>query len=175
MKEIDKNSGFAGKPRNSGLEIASCDYIMFLDSDDYFTETACETLYDKISSNSSLDIVLGGYTNILTGGYKEKNFKLAYKDEDEICYDNTTNSLDLIRLNPAISAKIYKRDMLLNNNIKFKEDIPAQDLVFVLEAIFASNKILSLNKFNVYNRLVRQSCIDVKSITKNVNKSYYPH
>ena len=169
---LTKNSGFAGKPRNVGLDKASSKYVMFLDSDDYFSETACEVLYNKISSDSSLDIVLGGYTNILTDGYEEKNFKLAYKDEEELYYDNTTNSLDLVRLNPAISAKIYRKDMLEKNNISFKEDIPAQDLVFVLEAIFASNKIVSLNRFNVYNRLVRQSKKDVKSVTKNVNKDY---
>ena len=42
---LKENSGFAGRPRNIGIEKSNTEYLMFLDSDDYFNEDACETLY----------------------------------------------------------------------------------------------------------------------------------
>ena len=39
-KILDENSGAAGKPRNVGIELASADYIMFIDPDDFFTNDA---------------------------------------------------------------------------------------------------------------------------------------
>ena len=49
---LDENSGFAGKPRNIGIENATAPYLMFLDPDDIFLENACEVLYDNISKNN---------------------------------------------------------------------------------------------------------------------------
>ena len=42
----NKNQGI-GKTRNFGIEKATGKYIMFLDSDDYLREDACQILYDK--------------------------------------------------------------------------------------------------------------------------------
>ena len=57
---LDENSGFAGKPRNIGIENATAPYLMFLDPDDIFLEDACEILYDNISKNN-LELVSGNY------------------------------------------------------------------------------------------------------------------
>ena len=57
---LDENSGFAGKPRNIGIENATAPYLMFLDPDDIFLEDACEILYDNINKNN-LELVSGNY------------------------------------------------------------------------------------------------------------------
>ena len=44
------NKGLSGA-RNTGLDMATGKYIMFLDSDDFFNPTACENLYDCIEKN----------------------------------------------------------------------------------------------------------------------------
>ena len=45
---LSENSGFAGKPRNVGIENATAPYLMFLDPDDVFLEDACKILYESI-------------------------------------------------------------------------------------------------------------------------------
>ena len=55
---LNKNSGAAGKPRNVGLSHATKDYIMFLDSDDYLMDNACEILYNEIIKEN-IDVVSG--------------------------------------------------------------------------------------------------------------------
>lgn len=57
---LSENSGFAGKPRNVGIENATAPYLMFLDPDDIFLEDACEVLYDNITEND-LELVSGNY------------------------------------------------------------------------------------------------------------------
>ncbi len=55
-----KNSGFAGTPRNMGMEKATSDFIMFLDADDIYKEDICEVFYNKITSED-VDVVSGNY------------------------------------------------------------------------------------------------------------------
>ena len=165
---LDENSGAAGKPRNIGLEEASCDFVMFLDSDDFFVENAIEVLYNQINGNAELDIVLGGYQNIHGDN---KQIVLPFKNSDESYFEDTTNCIDLVKINPAISAKIFRTSFLVENNIKFPEGIPGQDLVFFLDAFFNAKNVLSLNNFIVYNRILRFDDND-KSISLNVTSKY---
>lgn len=165
---LDENSGAAGKPRNVGLNIASSDFVMFLDSDDCFVENALEILLNKIRQDDELDIVLGGYVNIYD---KKQEIILPFKGNEDKYFVNTLNEFDLAKMNPAISSKIFRKDFLIRNNIIFPEGIPGQDLVFFLNSFFNSSKILSLNDFIVYKRILRSKGSD-KSISFNLNYNY---
>lgn len=165
---LDENSGAAGKPRNVGLNIASSDFVMFLDSDDCFVENALEILLNKIRQDDELDIVLGGYVNVYD---KKQEIILPFKGKEDKYFVNTLNEFDLAKINPAISSKIFRKDFLIKNNIKFPEGVPGQDLVFFLNSFFNSSKILSLNDFIVYKRILRSKGSD-KSISFNLNYNY---
>jgi glycosyltransferase involved in cell wall biosynthesis len=53
----DKNSGCAGKPRNTGLDNSIGDYITFIDSDDLVSNNYIEKIINKID-NSEFDYCL---------------------------------------------------------------------------------------------------------------------
>ena len=66
---LNENMGGAFGPRNIALDYANGEYLMFLDSDDTFTEDACETLYNKINEYFRLfqhfdQIHKRSYTNV---------------------------------------------------------------------------------------------------------------
>lgn len=69
---------------------------------------------------------------------------------------------------PSFWTKIYKTDLILNNNIKFPEVISGEDLNFLLEAYFNANGILFLNNKFIYNYYMRFEDNE-KSVTKNIN------
>lgn len=165
---LDENSGAAGKPRNVGLEMASSEFVMFLDSDDCFRRNAIEKLYHKLILDKELDIVLGGYVNIYDG---KKEVILPFKDRKDMYFNDVLNEFNLVKINPAISSKLFRKDFLIKNNIKFPEGIPGQDLVFFLNSFFQSNKVLSLSNFIVYERILRSNGLN-KSISFNVNYNY---
>ena len=166
---LDKNSGAAGKPRNIGIKESSSDFIIFLDSDDYFVENAIEKLYNKIILDNELDIVLGGYANIYENN--ENEIVLPNGKSNETLFSDTKRNMDLIKINPAISAKLFRKSLLINNGITFPEGIPGQDLVFVLNSFFNAKKVLSLNNFIVYNRFLRFNGSN-KSISFDITPKY---
>lgn len=166
---LKENSGFAGRPRNIGIEKSNTEYLMFLDSDDYFNEDACEMLYSEINKNPDIDMVLGGYTNIRSNS--KNNKYIRNKKQQKTLYKGGKNDYVLLTTPPSISSKIFRKKLLIENDIRFPEGIPAQDLVFVCNTICCSNLILSLNKYLVYNRRLREDPNNL-SVTQNIKIPY---
>ena len=143
----NKNQGI-GKTRNFGIEKATSKYIMFLDSDDYLEETACEELYKKANADN-LDLVICDYYKLYENGIKE-DIKL-------ISFENTTLKETpnlLLDVNLAPWNKIYKKDLIIKNNIKFVENLKYEDAPFVAECFDKAKKIgkvdLMLNAYIIH-------------------------
>lgn len=159
---LDECSGYPGKPRNIGLENATADYVMFLDSDDYLENTACERLYDTITEENA-DIVGGSYTTENKKGVRKinewawtitltspdlkkdirkKKTKEILSQPDFKFIIEDLNETPTILGNSNIWCKIYKRSLIEDNKIVFPEDIVAQDSVFLLETFYNAKKIV---------------------------------
>lgn len=164
---LNSNSGSAGKPRNEGMKYVFSDYILFLDPDDYLLDNACEVLYDRMM-DSDADIVIGGYA-------KNKDWVVHWysvSDNSESIISNPFKNPSLYLNPPGLATKLFKKELIVENNISFPEKIPAQDLVFVTNCFLNANTIVSLNDFIVYcYNSVRNNEND-KSISNNVNINY---
>ncbi|WP_297899000.1 glycosyltransferase family 2 protein [Methanobrevibacter sp.] len=163
---LETNSGYAGTPRNVGINYATSDYIMFLDPDDYYVNNACEVLYDEIIETGS-DIVFGTYK--LTKDSNHKIQKNTFKNIVRV--EKIDEELNLLKLYPSIWTKIYNRKFIVDNNIRFLDGVPAQDLVFVVNSFLKANGIVYLpnNIITCYN-FTRQknNC----SVSHNISKKY---
>lgn len=113
--------------RNESVKKASGDYIMFIDNDDYIDEDYIETFVREIE-NEDYDVVLGGYRRPNENGKILRTMKL--KDEEWAKF-----------LIMAPWAKIYKRQYLIENDIKFLSVNLGEDVYFNLKAMLKSNKI----------------------------------
>ena len=129
----NKNQGI-GKTRNFGIEKATSKYIMFLDSDDYLDKTACEKLFKK-AEKDKLDIVLCDFYKEYDDGRIEKIINPSFKDS------SLKDNPDIITEYLCPWAKIYKRNLLIDNNIRFVENLKYEDAPFVIEALDKANKI----------------------------------
>ena len=141
---LSSNSGFPGKPRNLGIKNSAANYIMFLDADDLYLDNTCETLYKKIK-NDGCDLVSGNFIQI-------KNKKEIIKDWDylnlknkELKINNILDKLDLFNVAPSVWVKIYKKSFLLRNDIRFVENLPAEDLIFVSEALIKARCLIFID------------------------------
>ena len=74
----------------------------------------------------------------------------------------------IFKILPSFWTKIYKRSLILDNDIEFPPFVSAEDLNFLLLALFHSDGILFLNDKLVYNYYMRLE-EEEKSITKNIN------
>lgn len=134
----NKNQGI-GKTRNFGIEKATSKYIMFLDSDDYLEKNACEDLYTK-AEKDKLDIVICDFYKEYDDGRIEEIKTPSF--ENSSLKDNP----DIITEYLCPWAKIYKRDLIIKNNIRFVEDLKYEDAPFVIEALDKAKKIGKVDK-----------------------------
>lgn len=162
---LDENSGAAGKPRNVGIELASADYIMFIDPDDFFTSDACRRLYDIISQEDA-DIVSGGHAHkgdnreyvpfpnlwasTLTdpGDSIESRQNAArqmFKDNDGQIRIDSVDEMGSVVTNFGLSSKIFRRKFIIDNDISFPINIPAQDSVFLFNSFINANGIIFIS------------------------------
>lgn len=140
----DENSGYGGKPRNIGLKHSTADYVLFLDGDDHLLVNACEVLYDKIVY-SYADIVIGGQINVFSDGVLEHNPPILSSKEEN--FFKNVNNHKLLSMRPAISAKLFNKFLLTNNNIEFPEGIPGEDLTFSAGSDTEFSKHHNTNKY----------------------------
>ena len=158
VSKTDENSGFAGKPRNIGLEKSTSEYVLFLDGDDQLLVDSCEVLLKNITSNNS-DIAIGSHINRYETNVLEHNTALPLGQKEVF---ESVNDVNLLNVTPAISAKLFKKELMLKNNIKFAEGIPGQDLVFLVESILNSKKITVLNNQYIYYRNIHDNSTSYK-------------
>lgn len=147
-----ENNYGIGISRNDGLKHATADYIMFLDSDDWYDLNACELAYKQISKNNDDICFFNSKRCDENGNFIKMNAKLSpFKDY----LDGQTFSLkdikkDFINGKIACWTRIYNREFLLSNNILFPETKRAEDIEFSIKLYLTAQKLSVLN-FPLYN------------------------
>ena len=134
----NKNQGI-GKTRNFGISKSTGKYIMFLDSDDYLSKNACQKMYEKILESNS-DLVVCDFYKVYDFG-KTEEIKLSSFSETSL--KGRPSIINEINLAPW--NKIYKRELITKNKIKFIENLKYEDAPFVIEALSKAKKITKIN------------------------------
>ena len=128
-----------GGARNRGLEIASGEYVVFIDGDDWIERDMLEQLYDYAKENDC-DIVDSDYYQ--ENGKGESSIKQSIKEE----LFPINSSKVLICNAGRIVTKIFRREFLIENNIKFIEKKKFEDNPY-LPIVFAYTiKVGKVNK-----------------------------
>ena len=114
IKSFIKENGGQGSARNFGLTKANGEYIGYVDSDDYVELDMYEKLYNKAKTNN-YDIVTCGNYNV------SENYENKIVDNIVTIYKSKTENIIFGKM--AVWNKIYKKEILVNNNIEFKEKV----------------------------------------------------
>ena len=125
-----KNEGQA-IARNLGIEMATGEFISFVDSDDYIENTMMEELYRNAIENSS-DIVICDYI-------EECPNKKIEKKSLFINTENLAKSYILSVAGPC--SKIIRTEIFKKNDIKFLENNIYEDLAIIPTLALYTEKI----------------------------------
>ncbi len=150
IKVIHKINGGLSDARNAGLDIATGDYVTFLDSDD----TIMPDFSDACMS-------IAKTTDILKSDFVGNKTKMIY-----LYVANGKR----YKINYQISAcgKVYRVEFLKNNSIKFKKGLYHEDVDFSLRVLLAKPNIQESNvNFYYYNTETQGS------ITREINNEKY--
>ena len=166
-----KNAGLSGA-RNTGVHASIGSYIIFLDSDDYWSSNSGLKDIDNLISDEVDVLCFASYdSNENTGKMTEDRY--YYPDilnhmgsEDCLCY---MVSNDLLNLSAA--KKVYKKSFFVNNNLYFKPGIKSEDIEEGLRLVCCLPVYRFLNK-KLYVYRHRQGSIST-SIDKKHLCDYY--
>lgn len=156
---IHKNNGGLSSARNAGIDVASGDFIQFVDSDDYLNRDVLGGLLEQIS-RQQLDILRFNYQNINAKGeiFEPNKISKPFVDfSSEVC-----NGLTFLneRLGYACYAVqfIVKASLLKTPSGKFKEGIYFEDVDWTPRILMKAERVSSTDQI-VYNYLFRSGSI----------------
>ncbi len=163
---IHQKNGGLSVARNAGLSETNGDYIYFLDSDDYISENAIETLL-KIAQRDNSDIVFFDAVSFadtddfeVSQNYIRKN---KYKTDNgyEVFSAMTQNK----EYHSAVPLLFISSEFLRNTNISFIPDIIYEDMVFTYQ-LFCKASTVSQCTDALYHRRYRKNSIMTSSKSK---------
>lgn len=125
-----------GEARNKGMQVASGEYIIFMDADDcFYTDEAVNLLYKKIKEVRA-DVCGGNYV-------VDSILQQAVENEGWVNFFEQQITIGFWRF-------IYKRKFIINNNILFPNTSMGQDLVFLIRVLSKARRYYGINDI-IYN------------------------
>ena len=161
IKVIHKKNGGLGYARNSGLEQVCGKYVMFIDSDDWISNTRVEVLHKAIA-NADADIAIGSFTDV-----DSDNNRVEYHNsllDKEYVGGEITEKILLpmvgpdadykydVQINCCVWRCMYKTDVIFNNKLLFisERDAISEDVFFNVDFLFHSKKAVSVTDCGHY-------------------------
>src|SRR3954469_2556815 len=139
------NSGWPGRPRNIGIDMAQGEFVYFVDNDDRLGPQALERLYEYAGEHDS-DVVIGK----VVGHNKFVARSLFRANEPEV----TLEWPPLLRL--LTPHKLFRRSLLTEHEIRFPEGKRRlEDHLFVVHAYFHARRISVLSDYPCYHWIHR--------------------
>lgn len=157
VKLLDKPNGGCASARQWGLDRSNGRYIGLIDPDDFIEPTMFKKLLSR-AMVGSYDIAYAGYNEFYEDTQTYKNVLDAIYP----VYVNGTSDVnvidDLIAIQRvAIWRGIYKKELLINNNIGFHTELRRfDDLPFKVETFARAKSVVCVPEHLYYYRLGRE-------------------
>lgn len=154
VKVIHKKNGGLSSARNAGLDIASGEYIGFVDSDDYVEFTMYQEMVDFLEQSNS-DVCICSHYTVDRNNQKHINSwgkSVVLSDKKQIT-DNLIFPLigkDIKNRKPEIQGfvcrNLYKREIIADIRFKSERQYFTEDTLFNLEIYAKCNSVAILDK-----------------------------
>lgn len=175
IKVLDQINGGQSAARNRALEVASGEYVYFMDSDDLLTSKALEELY-QVCSEKNLDILYFSGTSFFEDeelAKKHRGFKNNYYRKGNYTEVQSGDRM-LVTLidngdyfvSPCL--QLLRREFLSSNNIRFFKGIIHEDNCFTFQSLLLAQKVFCINDIYFYRRVRGASVMTHEETSRNL-------
>ncbi|MCC5803166.1 glycosyltransferase family 2 protein [Rossellomorea vietnamensis] len=144
------NSGGPGGPRNKGLEMATGDYISFIDPDDKIDPNFYEVCGHHISYHDPEIIITKVKKYNSKKSWVPVTFRKTNLFEENLLTNLYQTPVLIHNLGPA--NKLFKRSFLLENDLRFLVNCSYEDVHFTSCALFLAKSAFITNETCYYWR-----------------------
>lgn len=165
---INKENGGLSSARNRGLDVATGEYIGFVDSDDWIDLSMYENLVQSAIKYNA-DIVQCGFQTVLENNDIEKVYKFnekIYNNKDEIFKAYFCKQ----EIATMVWNKLYKKEVF--NGIRMIEGRNNEDTMVTPELLMNIKSLYNIEELS-YNYFKRENTITSSSFSnKNLDQIY---
>lgn len=163
IKVINQENKGLSTARNTGIDIATGEFIAFLDSDDYVDLDYYEKLYTTAVKHNA---------EISTAGIIRKYPKT--KEKYRIKYDKIEETTDVVEMfylsnikrYPSCWNRIYKKELLDRINLRFNDGRTYEDAAFSIRALNNCKKLVTVPEVFYYYVVNNNSIVKTKLTEK---------
>lgn len=150
IKVVHKPNGGLSDARNAGLKVATGDYVIFMDSDDFWTDNNhLEQLLCIVNKNQDCDFI--GFN--CSYYYPDSDTYVQWVPYHKHIQQPSNNNEAMFELISSgtfpMSAcmKIIKREFLTNNELFFEKGILAEDIPWFINVLEKCKKCIFTNQY----------------------------
>lgn len=156
-----KNLGLGGA-RNTGIENATGEYLIFVDSDDYIRDDLCEIVNNTIDDYNP-DAVAYGAMSFFDG--KPHQLKIRHQYENKVLVGKAIFNEFIVerKLEHNSWGFSCKKQIFTKNNIYFPNHLYHQDLAISPQVFYHTSKMVKLEDLLYYYRTRPNSIVNTVS------------
>lgn len=167
IKVVHKQNGGLSSARNAGIRESSGDYLIFMDSDDFWNDkVSVADMFTIVENNKQVEMFLFSSLDYIEGkGYFKRKEHFNLKDFQTDTVEDYCKSLQRNgNFEVAAYTKIFRTDFIKNNELFFKEGIVSEDSEWMLR-VLRHLKTVKVIDSSLYIYRQREG-----SITKSIGK-----